>query len=163
MYALLTDPELFESYLATDPSLWWNKDFVIKLASEKLENLPPDKLLWIAGIESTYKGMGISRMDSVLKLKAPKSLKWKIGLFPNESHNSVRLKAIYDGLKYSYSGYPGTPPVYHPMNGILLKDKPTTIYVMNQYPELRYSINGTDPDETSWKADQKFKITGTVK
>jgi predicted alpha/beta superfamily hydrolase len=160
MYALLTDPELFESYLATDPSLWWNKDFVIKLASEKLENLPPDKFLWIACIESTYKGMGISRMDSVLKLKAPKSLKWKIGLFPNESHNSVRLKAIYDGLKYSYSGYPGTPPVYHPMNGILLKDKPTNVYVMNQYPELRYSINGTDTDETSPKADQKFTITG---
>ena len=160
MYALLTNPELFESYLATDPSFWWNKDFVIKLASEKLENLPPDKLLWIAGIESTYKGMGINRMDSVLKLKAPINLKWKIGLFPNETHNSVRLKAIYDGLKFSYSGYPGTPPVYHPMNGILLKDKPAMIYIMNQYSDLRYSIDGTDPDETSPKAGQKFTITG---
>jgi predicted alpha/beta superfamily hydrolase len=160
MYTLLTSPQLFDSYFATDPSFWWNSDFVIKLASEKLENLPPKKLLWIAGIESTFKGMGISRMDSVLKLKAPQSLTWKIGLFPNERHNSVRLKAIYDGLKFSYSGYPGTPPGFHPMTGILLKDKPVTIYLQNQYPELRYRIDGSEPDKTSPKVDQKFTITG---
>jgi hypothetical protein len=46
------------------------------------------------------------------------------------------------------------------MNGILLKDKPAMIYIMNQYSDLRYSIDGTDPDETSPKAGQKFTITG---
>jgi len=160
MYTLLKEPELFKSYLATDPSFWWNNDFVIKMAAEKLVDLPPDKILWIAGIESTYKGMGINRMDSVLKLKAPESLYWKIGLFPNETHNSVRLKAMYDGLKFSYSGYPGTPPEFHPMAGILLKDKSTSIFVMNQYPELRYTTDGSEPVSTSPKADQRFSITG---
>ncbi len=78
--------------------------------------------------------MGIGRMDSVLKLNAPENVYWKIGLFPNESHNSVRLKAIYDGLKFSYAGYPGTPPEFHPMNGILLKDKPASIFMFSTYP-----------------------------
>jgi len=38
-YALLTEPQLFTSYLATDPPFEWNNDYVIKLAAEKLENL----------------------------------------------------------------------------------------------------------------------------
>jgi predicted alpha/beta superfamily hydrolase/sugar lactone lactonase YvrE len=163
MYALLKEPQLFQSYFATDPSFRWNNDFVIKMASERLGDLPAGKLLWIAGIESTYKNMGINRMDSVLKLKAPESLSWKIGLFPNETHNSVRLKAMYDGLKFSYSGYPGTPPGFHPMTGILLKDKPASIYLINNYPGLRYTTDGTEPDKTSPKADQKFSITGPAK
>jgi predicted alpha/beta superfamily hydrolase len=160
MYTFLMEPELFETCYATDPSFRWDNDFVIKMAAEKLGNIKSERHLWIAGIESTYKNMGIDRMDSVLKLKAPENVYWKVGLFPNESHNSVKFKAIYDGLKFSYAGYPGTPPSFHPMNGIVLKDKPTTIYMFNIYPDLRYSVDGTEPTRTSPKAEQMFSITG---
>jgi predicted alpha/beta superfamily hydrolase len=160
MYAFLAEPELFDCCFATDPSFWWNNDFAIKLAAEKLGSMKAERHLWIAGIESTFKNMGIGRMDSVLKLKAPENLYWKIGLFPNESHNSVRLKAIYDGLKFSYAGYPGTPAQFHPMNGILLKDKPTMIFIAGTYPDLRYTVDGTEPTNTSPQAEQMFTITG---
>jgi predicted alpha/beta superfamily hydrolase len=160
MYTFLTEPDLFETFYATDPSFWWNNDFAIKLASEKLGNLKSERHLWIAGIESTYKNMGIGRMDSVLKLKAPANLYWKIGLFPNESHNSVRFKAIYDGIKFSYSGYSETPPQFHPMNGILLKDKPATIYIISTLPDLRYTVDGSEPTVKSPEAGQMISITG---
>lgn len=163
MYTFLMEPELFETCYATDPSFWWNNDFAIKLAAEKLGSMKTERHLWIAGIESTYKNMGIGRMDSVLKLKAPENVYWKIGLFPNESHNSVRFKAIYDGLKFSYAGYPGTPPEFHPMNGILLKDKPTMIYLISAYPDLRYTIDGSEPTKTSPKAEQMFSIPGPAR
>jgi predicted alpha/beta superfamily hydrolase len=160
MYALLTEPELFQTYYSTDPSMWWNNDFVIKLAAEKLEKLPPNKLLWIAGIDETYKNMGIGRMDSVLKLKAPQSLHWKVATFPNEKHNSVRLKAMYDGIKFSYSGYSGRAIQFHPMNGIVLKDKPATIFLIDNYPDLRYTLDGSEPDRTSPKADSRIILNG---
>jgi hypothetical protein len=160
MYTLLTEPQLFQTYFATDPSMWWNNDFVIKLASERLDKMPPGKLLWIAGIDETYKGMGIGRMDSVLKLKAPPGLKWKIATFPNEKHNSVRLKAMYDGIKFSYSGYSGGAIQFHPMNGILLKNKPATIFLLDRYPEMRYTLDGTEPDMTTPKAESRILING---
>jgi predicted alpha/beta superfamily hydrolase len=160
MYAFLAEPDLFECCFATDPSFWWNNDFAVKLAAEKLAEIKTERHLWIAGIESTYKGMGIGRMDSVLKLKAPENIHWKIGLFPNESHNSVRLKAIYDGLKFSYAGYPGTPAQFHPMNGILVKDKPAMIFLVSSYPDMRYTVDGTEPVKTSPLAEQMFTITG---
>ncbi len=160
MYTLLAEPQLFQTYFATDPSMWWNNDFVIKLASERLDKIPPGKLLWIAGIDETYKGMGIGRMDSVLKLKAPQNLRWKIVTFPNEKHNSVRLKAMYDGIKFSYSGYSGGAIQFHPMNGILLKNKPATIFLLDRYPEMRYTLDGTEPDMTSPKAESRILING---
>ncbi len=162
VYTLLTEPGLFHTYYATDPSLWWNNDFVIKLASERLDKLPQDKMLWIAGITETYKNMGIERMDSILKLKAPQSLIWKIATFPNEKHNSVRLKAIYDGIKFSYSGYSGGDIQFHPMKGFLLKDKPATIFLMDNYPDLRYTLDGTEPNRSSTRAGMSIQINGPV-
>jgi predicted alpha/beta superfamily hydrolase len=158
MYALLTQPELFGTYYATDPPYSWNNDYIIRLASEKLKSLPPNKLLWIAGIESTFKSQGIGRLDSVLRKEAPEHLHWKMVTFPNEKHNSVRLKAIYDGIKFSNSGYSNTPFVFHPMNGILLKDKATTLY-LNGTPEIKYSLDGTKPDKTLPKAESKISVT----
>jgi predicted alpha/beta superfamily hydrolase len=157
LYALLTEPQLFESYYATDPPFRWNDDYLIKMAAEKLNNLPPNKVLWIAG---RSENQDISRLDSLLQTSAPKSLHWKVVTYPNETHNSVRLKAMYDGIKFAYAGYSNGPLVFHPMNGILLKDKPIRIFVMGSYPELRYTLDGMEPDSTSPKVDQSLTITG---
>jgi hypothetical protein len=81
--------------------------------------------------------------------------------YPNEKHNSVRLKAMYDGIKFSYAGYSNTPLSFHPMNGVLLKDKPISIWV-DSYPELRYTIDGTEPERTSQKVGSRLTITGPV-
>jgi len=161
LYALLSEPQLFESYYATDPPFRFNDDYLIKMAAQKLENLPPDKVLWLAGNELSYKGQGIERLDSVLRAKAPASLHWKMVTYPNETHNSVRLKAMYDGIKFSYSGYSNAPISFHPMNGILLKDKPTPIVVLNSNLDFRYTTDGTEPDMTSEKVtNSMFAVTG---
>lgn len=160
LYALLSEPQLFESYYATDPPFGWNDDYLIKKASEKLNNLPPEKVFWIAG---RSQNQDIGRLDSLLQLKAPKALHWKVVTYPNETHNSVRLKAMYDGIKFVYSGYSNGPIVFHPMNGTLLKDKPIRIFVNGSYPELRYSVDGTEPNRTSLKIDQSITITGPAK
>ncbi|NLE01841.1 MAG: hypothetical protein GX640_18405 [Fibrobacter sp.] len=161
LYALLAEPQLFESYYATDPPFRFNDDYLIKMAAGKLENLPPDKILWLAGNDLTYKGQGIERLDSVLRDKAPAGLHWKMVTYPNETHNSVRLKAMYDGIKFSYSGYSNAPVSFHPMNGILLKDKPAPIVVLNRDLDLRYTTDSTEPDMTSEKVmNSMFFITG---
>ena len=160
LYALLNEPQLFCSYYATDPPFRWNNDYLLNMAARKLEKLPPNKLLWLAGIEATYKYQGIDLLDSVLQHKAPQTLHWKMVTYPNEKHNSVRLKAMYDGIKFSYSGYSNAPLGFHPQNGILLKDKPALIYLTDSYPEVRYTTDGTEPDSKSKKADSRFAITG---
>ena len=164
MYVLLTNPQLFNTYYCSDPSFWWNNNFMNKLALKTFESTTElDKTLWINGIESTYKGMGIQTMDSILKLKAPKKLNWKMAAFPNETHNSVRFKGIYDGIKFAYSGYTNSKIEFHPMTGVLLKDKPVKIYLVNYNPEIHYTTDGTEPMNTSAKAERVFEITGSAK
>ena len=158
LYTLLTEPQLFDTYYATDPPFGWNDDYLIRMASRKLETLPPGKVFWFAGIESTYKYMGIDHLDSLLQRQAPESLHWRMATYPNEKHNSVRLKAMYDGIKFAHSGYPDSPLIFHPMNGILLKDKPVPIF-LDHYTDVRYTLDGTEPDRTSPKFESGLMVT----
>jgi len=157
LYALLTEPQLFQSYYATDPPFGWNDGYLMKMAAEKLNSLPPDRIFWIAG---RSQNQDIGRLDSLLQVKAPKNLHWKAVTYPDETHNSVRLKAMYDGIKFVYSGYSNGSINFHPMNGILLKDKPIKIFLNGSYSELRYTVDGREPDRASPKADQNIIITG---
>src|SRR6478609_1900845 len=52
MYALLNEPQLFNSYLAVDPSFWWDSGYMNKLASEKIGSSQVfSKSLFISGRE----------------------------------------------------------------------------------------------------------------
>lgn len=105
IYAYLREPTLFKSYLTVEPSLWWDKAYINKIASEKLQNNSGTKnTLWISSRDGWAKvGMGISGFDSLLTLKAPDDLQWKVETYPNETHFSAIWKGIYDGLRFTYS------------------------------------------------------------
>ena len=145
MYALLEEPLLFKYYLAVDPSFFWDGNYLNKLAVDKL-SASSGKSLFIAGRdEGGIKQMGISAMDAVLKEKAPKDLNWKIASYPEEDHGSIRLKSVYDGLRFFYDGFGNQGVQFHPMNGIVLKDKPYKIYYFGPPQEVRYTSDGSEP------------------
>lgn len=98
MYAMLAQPDLFETYYCTDPPLGWENGYVRRLAEEKFTKNPGlEKTLWIAG---TSQNRSIPNMSQFLEKNAPKTLRWETATYPNEKHNSVRLKGIYDGIKF---------------------------------------------------------------
>jgi predicted alpha/beta superfamily hydrolase len=161
MYVLLKAPDMFSNYYCSDPAFHYNDRRLVKMAEETFTQTPElNKTLWINGIESTYMYMGIAHMDTVLKAKAPKGLRWKISLYPNETHNSVRYKGVYDGMKYVYDGYTSTPLVFHPMNGSLLAGKPTRMFLMGNLPDVHYTTDGSEPTTACKAASQMFEITG---
>ncbi|SFV00400.1 alpha/beta hydrolase-fold protein [Pseudoduganella namucuonensis] len=165
MYALLTEPQLFNSYLAVDPSFWWDGNYMNKLAADKLSvSLQSGKSLFITGREGDgLKQMGIPIMDSVLKSKAPKDLNWKIAAYPDETHGSVRLKSVYDGLKFFYDGYSNRGVEFHPMNGIVLKDKPYTVYFFGAPKSARYTTDGSEPTTASKILEPENSLMNSVK
>jgi len=159
-YAFLADPQLFSAYLASDPAYQGSNGFVLNYAKERLGKFSgANKSFWIAGIQTTYTYMRINEMDSIFRALAPKDLHWQLSLYPNETHNSVRLKGIYDGLKFFYEGYSNAKITFHPMNGVALKNKPFKIYFFGNL-NIRYTIDGTEPMATSAKADSVLILTG---
>jgi len=162
MFALLNEPQLFSSYLAVDPSFWWDNGYVIKQAAEKLTTLSGlNKNLYISGREGHYPEMGIDTMESILKIKAPTDLPWKVVGYENETHNSIKLKSMYDGLKFAYNGYKlkNESVEFHPMNGIVLKDSPYVVYCFSNFP-IRFTSDGTPPTITSAKMERENTLSG---
>ncbi|MDN5284099.1 MAG: hypothetical protein JWR38_373 [Mucilaginibacter sp.] len=164
MYAMLNEPKTFKSYIAVDPSLWWDNVYLPKMAAGKLPALANlHTTLYISGREGKEgKTMRIDTMEIVLKKAAPVDLIWKTIAYPDETHSSVRLKSIYDGLKFSYAGYSG-PIEFHPMNGIVLKDKPIKIWYFADPSKVRYTIDGTEPVLTSAKIEPEVTLSSPVR
>jgi predicted alpha/beta superfamily hydrolase len=162
MYTLLKDPGLFTNYYCSDPSFPWNNRRIITMASETFKNSAElNKTLWIVGTEETFRNVGIAKMDTILKSTAPKGLRYKVSIYPGETHMSVRLKGIYDGLKYSYDGYNSRKLVeFHPNNGYLLEGVPAPVFLNGSFPDVRYTTDGSEPDTSSKRAPQMIEISG---
>lgn len=163
-YALLNEPKTFKSYIAADPSLWWDKCYIQKIASSKLPELAGlDITFFMSGREGKEgKVMKIDTMNTILKNYAPAKLTWKSIAYPNESHNSIRLKSTYDGLKFSYAGF-NNKAQFHPMNGIIVKDKPLKLWYFNDTTTVNYTMDGTVPTLVSNKMQHELTLTTAAK
>ncbi|MVM31130.1 prolyl oligopeptidase family serine peptidase [Spirosoma sp. HMF4905] len=150
-YALLNEPELFSGYIAADPSYWWGNRQMMGMAIKTLPELHPSlKRLYISGRQGQgMNEMGITRMDSILQRYAPAQIQAKTVAYEGETHGTIRLKSIYDGLRYVYEGYHDKAPVFHPMNGILLTGKPIRLWNFDDTTKVRYTTDGTTPSQTS--------------
>ena len=162
MHTLLTKPDLFEAYIAADPSFWWDNGIMNKFAKEKLPALAgKQKTLFISGREGQgYSGMQIDVMDSVLTAYKPNSVSWKSVAYPDESHGTVRFKTIYDGLRYVYEGTGGAALVFHPQSGIVSRDGEFNLFLISGQTSARYTTDGTEPTLESPKMEQLVQLKG---
>ncbi|GAB4044330.1 alpha/beta hydrolase-fold protein [Spirosoma litoris] len=164
-YALLSEPQLFNAYIAADPSYWWDNNVMLKMVPPKLTALKvSDRILYVTGREgSGMSDMRIPQMDSILKKYAPTTLTWKLTAYADESHGTVRLKSAYDGLKFSYPDYRSSGIVFHPMNGMLLKNKPISLWELADTTHLRYTTDGTEPTRSSAQFKKDNLLTSPAK
>jgi hypothetical protein len=80
-------------------------------------------------------------------------------VYPDETHVSVQLKTVYDGLRYLYRGY-NTRIEFHPMNGTVLQDKPFKIMGLAPDNDMRYTTDGTEPTAASGKVAGQLTLPG---
>jgi predicted alpha/beta superfamily hydrolase len=161
MYAFLNDPGLFTSYVAIDPSLWWDNFYLNKVASNKFDSIKSlHNTLFIVGREgNAYKEMGINGIDSILQRKAPAGLDWTCVAYSNETHYSTNFKGFWDGLKFSYGGFYASTGGYStsrkiaikPKRGVVLKGVPFSLicYNLTAKTYLHYTTDGTEPAASS--------------
>jgi len=162
--ALLSEPRTFKSYIAVDPSLWWDNGYIQKIAPDKLPALADQNItLFISGREGKEgAGMKIASMDTILHKWAPAGFAWKHIDYPDETHSSVRFKSIYDGLKFSYGWHNGLIE-FHPMSGIVAKNKPIKVWYFGDTARAYYTLDGTESTVSSAKVQPEIMITNPAK
>jgi predicted alpha/beta superfamily hydrolase len=161
LYALVTDPSLFGGYVIEDPALWINKYSEVELVNQKLSALSPEgKAVYIAGRSgSSFEHMGVAKIESVFKQMAPPALKWKIQQYPDETHDSLKLKSTYDALKYAYLGYADDPIDFSPGSGIVVKGKPVVLRTNTDHRDIHYTTDGSEPNASSPKMDTAILVS----
>jgi predicted alpha/beta superfamily hydrolase len=117
---LTNTPDMFNAYIAIDPSMWYGNEEFLNNAMAKLpkQNLSGKRLF--IGIANTMpKGMNVLKVKndntaetqhirSILKLdkflsgNANTGLKYSSKYYENDNHNSVPLISEYDALRFVY-------------------------------------------------------------
>lgn len=123
MHALFTQPQAFNAYLAIDPSWWWD-DYLLErearafiaagavdrralFVSTTTNNPPPAFLPKLRYVDT---------LSSMLQAQQVKGLRFGQRIYDDETHHSVALRSVYDGLAHVFDGYaPSLDTLYaHP-------------------------------------------------
>lgn len=115
-------PQLFDAYIAIDPSMWYKNE---KFLNNTIAQLPRQNLnrkrLFIGTANTMPKGMSLSRLKndnsietqhirSIFRLDAflkatTNGLRYAQKYYATEGHNTVPLLSEYDGLRFVFDYY----------------------------------------------------------
>ncbi|HEX8504201.1 MAG TPA: alpha/beta hydrolase-fold protein [Hymenobacter sp.] len=87
---LLLEPDLFDSYLAFDPSLWWNNEQLANQASSLLKNpVGKSKNVYLATSNNGGIAAPIGRLTKALSSKTLSNITWHHEPMPQETHATI--------------------------------------------------------------------------
>lgn len=117
---LTNHPQLFNSYIAIDPSMWYDKERFLKTTTEKLAGKSyKGKTLYIGIANTMAEDMTLEKMrkdtssdtrhirsifalDKFIRTHASNGLSYSSKYYPDDDHGSVPLITEYDGLRYIF-------------------------------------------------------------
>jgi predicted alpha/beta superfamily hydrolase len=121
MNAFVKDPLYFNGYLSLSPSMWWDNNLMLNKTQELLAQTPefPTRLYLTMANEGL--SMGVDSLDALLKKYAPKNFAWKYDKHPDEVHNTIHFKGIWDGIKFLLADW------HYPFIDFGTKEKPFSV------------------------------------
>ncbi|MDO7876325.1 alpha/beta hydrolase-fold protein [Hymenobacter sp. ASUV-10] len=84
---LLLEPDLFDTYLAFDPSLWWNKEQLVAQAEASLPAFSKPKTLFLATSNETELAVAVARLARAAE--AAPGLRLRYAPLPTETHGTI--------------------------------------------------------------------------
>ncbi|MHA7830562.1 MAG: alpha/beta hydrolase-fold protein [Flagellimonas sp.] len=111
-YDYLQEDSQLDRFLLIDPSLWWDDRFVLKL----IDSIPiadlNKKKLYLSTSDNFKFSDDLKKMResqesfyAALKDKGVNDEKIELKYFENESHGTVTIPSVYNGLTYIFSEY----------------------------------------------------------
>lgn len=86
----LLEPDLFDTYIAFDPSLWWNDRALLKIAEQRLRaDGRAGKRSYVASSGEAELAADAAAFAEVLKAVAPAGMSWSHRPMPEESHATI--------------------------------------------------------------------------
>ncbi|MHA7832018.1 MAG: alpha/beta hydrolase-fold protein [Flagellimonas sp.] len=100
------------SYLLIDPSFWWNEQITVKLAENVLYKVIENKRMYISSSDNFEFSNYIEKMRNSqvsffekIKNKNNDHTKIKIEIFEQNTHGTVTIPSLYNGLVFLFENY----------------------------------------------------------
>ncbi|WP_460935157.1 alpha/beta hydrolase-fold protein [Spirosoma humi] len=114
MNTFLKHTEVFNAYVAIDPSMWWDQERLLRTVPDAFQkDRFAGRNLYVSlahkehtAIDTTTEHTrAIQKLANLLQKTAPKNLRWKYQYFADEDHGSVPLASALYALKFIFDGY----------------------------------------------------------
>lgn len=120
---LINHSDLFNSYVAIDPGMWWDDQHLLKHADSVLgQRKFFNKTLFLSIANTMQAGMdttlvrqdtseftlhirSILQFSDCLKKHANNGLRWSCKYYPDDDHGSVPLISEYDAIRFIFQDY----------------------------------------------------------
>lgn len=107
---LLTHPDLFDAYIAVSPSLWWDKEYLLKMTDEKLKHGSAlNKMLFFSdgneGGRNSFFHKSLVKLEATLAKKKLKRLDYRYKHYPTETHMTEPVVAYFDALRFIFKDW----------------------------------------------------------
>ncbi|WP_375434390.1 alpha/beta hydrolase [uncultured Hymenobacter sp.] len=100
---LLQEPDLFDTYLTFDPSLWWNNEQLVQQASSFLRAYTgPVKTLYVATSSEPEIADAGRRLAEILQATAKPVISWHYEPMPAETHQTIYHPAALKAFRYVF-------------------------------------------------------------
>ena len=104
---LLTHPDLFDAYIAISPSLWWDKEYLLRLTNEKPKGGSTlHKMLFFSdgneGGPDSFFHKQVVKLEATLARKKLKKLAYRYTHYPTETHMTEPVVAYFDALRFIF-------------------------------------------------------------
>ena len=99
METLLLEPDMFDTYIAFDPSVWWNNEQLLQDAPKYLKALKTQKTLYVANSNEKTIVELVNRFEKVLADNASPNLKWYFIRMADEKHSTIYHPAALQAFR----------------------------------------------------------------
>jgi predicted alpha/beta superfamily hydrolase len=100
------EPNLFDTYIAFDPSLWWNNNELVNRAVDRLRITGNrHRTLYLASSGEDFSRL-TSQLAELLGKNAPANLTWYYERMPSESHATIYHPAALQALRRLFKPEP---------------------------------------------------------
>ncbi len=99
----LRDPQLFDHYVAADPSLWWNDSKLLAEATSLLDKrAAKPQTLYFASSGNAGIIKGAEQLSALLATRAPDGLRWHYQKMPAETHATIYQPAALQAFRMMF-------------------------------------------------------------
>jgi predicted alpha/beta superfamily hydrolase len=106
VHTLFNRPDLFKAYIVVSPSLWWDDQFLAKQA----DRFVADHMDLQTAVYMTMADEGGQMLGGAQKVigalgSSPRNIGARFEHWPEESHGSVVMRSVYEGMQWLHELY----------------------------------------------------------